>query len=98
MDDFIGATQYRRRDHHSQFFCRFEIDEELEPRGLFHGKVAGPRPLENLVDVACRIAELVENAWTETHESTGPGKLAELGCDRDLVLLAELGDPGLISD
>src|SRR5262245_2857976 len=98
LDDFIGATQYRRWDHHPECFRRREIDEQLEPRGLFHGKVARPGPLEKLVDVACRISELVEDAWTETHQSTGLGKLGELGSDWDPVPLAELGDPRPIGD
>src|SRR6185369_9157224 len=38
LDDFIGATQYRRWDHHPECFRRPEIDEQLEPRGLVHGK------------------------------------------------------------
>src|SRR5262245_24163322 len=98
LDDFIGAIQHRGWDRHSQCFRRLEIDEQFEPRGLFHGKVAGPGTFEKLVDVACRISELVKDAWTEAHESTGLGKLTELGSDRDLVLLAELRHPRPMGD
>jgi hypothetical protein len=79
LDDFVRATQYRRRNRHPKRFCRLEIDDELEPRGLSHRKVARPGAFEKPVDVARSVSELVKDAGTEAHQSTRLRKLAELG-------------------
>ena len=65
---------------------------------LFHRQIARPGTVEQLVDVARSVAELVKNARAEAHQCARLGKLAELGGHRHLMLLAKLDDPHSIRD
>src|SRR6266487_2621002 len=53
LDHLVRAQQQRLRDREPERLGGLEVDHELELGRLFHGKLAGLRPLENLVDEAC---------------------------------------------
>src|SRR5262245_21619263 len=52
LDHLIRSGQQRRRDREPHGLRRLEVDDEPELRRLLHGKIAGLRALEDLVDVA----------------------------------------------
>src|SRR5262245_48734905 len=79
VDHLIRPPQHRLRDRQAQRLRRLEIDDELEPRGLLHRKVARPGAFEKLVDVARSVSELVEDARTEAHKSSCLCEFTELG-------------------
>lgn len=59
LDDEIRAQPERGRDRQTKGLRGFQVDRKLELRGLLHRKIAGPGPLENLVDVHGAAPELV---------------------------------------
>src|SRR6266852_2793167 len=59
LDDFIRPLQQRRRDCQAEGLGGLEVDNQLELGRLLDGEIAGLGALEDLVDVASSMAELV---------------------------------------
>src|SRR4051794_6874970 len=51
FNDLVGAQQKRFGDREAERHGAPNIDEQLKPRGLLHGKTAGLAPFKYLVDV-----------------------------------------------
>src|SRR4051794_3354268 len=51
LDDLGGLLQDRLRDRQIQGLRRLEIDDQLEPRHLLHGKIGRSCALQDLIDV-----------------------------------------------
>src|SRR5258705_12454086 len=59
IDHLIRPLQERRRNRQAEGLGRLEVDHQFELGGLLDGKIAGLGALEDLVDVAGGMAELV---------------------------------------
>ncbi len=55
LDEFIHQNQQRLRDREPERFRGLHVDDQLELRRLFDGKVGGLRTLEDLVNVIGRL-------------------------------------------
>src|SRR5712691_2829047 len=74
IDDLICPQQQRLRERQPERPGGFHVDDQLELRRLLHGEVGRLGALEDFVDIDCRAAELVCQAWTVGHEKTLLGK------------------------
>jgi hypothetical protein len=60
LDDFVGRGQQRRRNGEAEGFGGLEVDDQLETRRLLDRQIAGLCAFQDLVDVADRAAEIIE--------------------------------------
>ena len=58
----VRSLQDVRRDRQADLHCRFQIDDELEFRRLFHWEISGLSALQNLVHVRSGTPEQVGKA------------------------------------
>jgi hypothetical protein len=62
VNDMIRSHQQRWWDREPERAGRFQIDDELELRGLLDREIAGVRAPENLIDVRCSASRDVGEA------------------------------------
>ena len=60
LDDFVGGGEQRRRDGEAEGFGGLEVDDQFETRRLLDRQIAGSCTFQDLVDVADRAAEIIE--------------------------------------
>src|SRR5262245_48208878 len=70
LDDFIGSIQHRLRNRQTDLLCCFQIDYQLELRGLLHGQVGGLGSFENPVYEICYAPVNVREVRPVGHEPT----------------------------
>src|SRR5258706_1146242 len=97
LDDLVRAQQKRLRDRHPERLCRFEIDYQLELRGLLDGKYAWLRALEDLVDVGGDAAIEFGNHRPIGHQAPGSRHVSPLVYRRDPLLGRRLGDQKVLA-
>src|SRR6266568_2082375 len=76
LDHLVRAQQQRLRDREPKRLGGLEVDHELELGRLFHGKLAGLRAFEDLVDEACEPEIKVGIVHRVTYQSTRLDELA----------------------
>jgi hypothetical protein len=59
LDYLVGAGKHGRRNCEAQFLCGFKIDRQLVLGRRLHWKVTRLLALENTIDIASRLPELV---------------------------------------
>ena len=59
LDYLVGAGKHRRRNCEAQFLCGFKIDRQLVLGRRLHWKVTRLLALEDTIDIASRLPELV---------------------------------------
>src|SRR5262249_26282900 len=98
FDDLVGGDLHDQRHREAERLRRFEIDDELELRGLLHRKLGWLLTLENAIDIEGRLAELVVSVGCIREEATRIDILAALKGRRQSCRLRKLRDPPAVHD
>src|SRR5215470_13306297 len=77
LDHFVGTGKQRLGNREAEGLGGREVDDEIELRRPFYRQIARLRALENLIDIACRAAEHVRNAYAVGHEAAIPNVVTE---------------------
>src|SRR6185295_9032573 len=70
LNHLIRPRQHVRRNSHTHFLCRLQIDHELEFRRLLHGKVCWLGTFQDFIHIRCSPAVQVRNTNAVAHKPT----------------------------
>src|ERR1700704_4183778 len=96
LNDFVSSGQDRLRDPQPERLGGFEIDHQLELRGLLDGQIAGLRALEDAIDVARRSPKYGMNVRAVRHEPAHVDELAPTKHRRQALPRGQFNDAGAV--
>src|SRR3984893_15942051 len=71
FDDLVGAGKHRWRHGQAHCSCRLEVDDQLERRGLLHGKISGLRAPQDLIHLRSSATHHLGKVRPIGHQSPG---------------------------
>jgi hypothetical protein len=74
FDDLVGELLKMQWHVEVEHFCGLEVDDKFKLRWVLHGKVAGFGAPEYLINIACRLPELVGRIDPVRNQSASPGE------------------------
>ena len=97
LDHLVRPRQHVRRNRQADLLGSFQVDDQLELRGLLYWEIGGLGVFEDFINEGCRAPLVIKEVWPIAHEAPSLDKITRGVHRRYPVLGCEVEDQCSVS-